>query len=155
MAELKLLEGNTMARAVEFDPQFQMPAQPRFPHELVVVPLEDGLLVEGTDVRQVLRGKATKNLLPHLLPLLDGTRTIGELKQALPQVPLTHISSAVALLYTRGLLEDSVADPQLDPATLDAANVGVSASPHRQHAGQSQWIGSCRPVSYVAGVDLH
>ena len=64
----KTVTAEAMARAVQFDPQFAMPARPRFPRELVVVPLPDGLLVEGTDDQQVLRGQATRTLLPSADP---------------------------------------------------------------------------------------
>lgn len=115
----KTVTAEAMARAVQFDPQFAMPARPRFPRELVVVPLPDGLLVEGTDDQQVLRGQATRTLLPRLIPLLDGERTLDELAAALPDVPAGHLRQAVALLYTRGLLEDGSDDPTADGEQFD------------------------------------
>lgn len=120
MNEQRLIAAEAMARAVTFDPQFAMPRRPHFPAELVVIPMEDGLLIDGADDKQLLRGKATRNLLPRLLPLMDGTRTLEQLAEALPKVPGESIRNAVALLYTRGLLEDSAADPQdIDAATCD------------------------------------
>ncbi|HZU66450.1 MAG TPA: SagB family peptide dehydrogenase [Ktedonobacteraceae bacterium] len=118
--EQKLIAAEAMARAVRLDPQFAMPQRPHFPAELVVVPMEDGLLVEGGEDSQVLRGKATRSLLPRLLPLLDGSRSLEQLAQAIPGVPAESIYNAVALLYTRGLLEDAAFDPQdADPARFD------------------------------------
>ncbi|HEX6545259.1 MAG TPA: SagB family peptide dehydrogenase, partial [Bryobacteraceae bacterium] len=66
---------------------------------------------EGTDEQQVLRGPAIKNLLPQLVPLLDGTRSMDQLAEDLPQLPPRAIHNAIALLYARGVLEDSAADP--------------------------------------------
>lgn len=105
------MTSKVMGRAVEIDPQFAMPERPRFLSETVVLPLGDGLLIDGTDEQQVLRGPAIKNLLPQLIPLLDGTRSMDQLADSLPQLPSRAIHNAVALLYTRGVLEDSAADP--------------------------------------------
>lgn len=105
------MTSKAMGRAVEMDPQFAMPERPRFLSETVSVPLHDGLLIEGTDEQQVLRGPAVKNLLPRLIPLLDGTRSMDQVAACLPQLPSRAIHNATALLYTRGVLEDSAADP--------------------------------------------
>ena len=125
----KLISAETMVRAVQFDPQFEMPVRPRFPQELVAVPLADGLLIDGTDEQQILRGQATKELLPRLLPLLDGKRTLEQLAAELSPVPAEHIRSAIALLYTRGVLEDGAADPDLDPSDVDAQTLAF----YRRH----------------------
>ncbi len=120
MAEQKLISATQMGRAVHFDPQFTMPQRPHFPEELVVIPLEDGILIEGTADQQVLRGKATRTLIPHLLPLLDGKHTLDDLVKTLPGFSAQSILNTVALLYTRGLLEDCSADPvSTNPAQYD------------------------------------
>lgn len=119
MQAQKMVAAETMARAVQFDPQFVAPVRPRFPRELVLIPLAEGLLVEGTDEQQLLRGQATKTLLPRLLPLLDGTRTIAQLATELNDVAPGHIQQAIALLYTRGLLEDAAADPVMEAQQID------------------------------------
>lgn len=124
-----LISAEAMARAVQFDPQFEMPVRPRFPQELVAVPLTDGLLIDGTDEQQILRGQATKVLLPRLLPLLDGNRTLEQLAAELSPVPAEHIKGAIALLYTRGVLEDGAADPDLDPSDIDAQTLSF----YRRH----------------------
>ena len=105
------MTAGSMGMAVEVDPQLTMPVRPRFLAELVTVPLEDGLLIDGSDEQQVLRGPAVKNLLPKLLPLLDGTRRVEQIAAELPELPHRAIHNALALLYTRGLLEDHEADP--------------------------------------------
>lgn len=119
MQAQKMIPAAAMARAVQFDPQFAMPTRPSLPRELVVMPLANGLLIEGTDTPQVLRGQAAQSLLPRLFSLLDGTRTLEQLAAALPDVAATHIQQAVALLYTRGLLEDKATEPTLDPQRFD------------------------------------
>lgn len=115
MNEQRVITAQAMGNAVKLDPQFAMPRKPFFARELVTVPLADGLLVDGTGDQQVLRGKATQTLLPRLLPLLDGTRTLDQIVEELPNLPRESVTNAVALLYTRGLLEDSAVDPE-EPA---------------------------------------
>lgn len=115
----KMVTAERMAQAVQYDPQFAMPVRPRFISELVTVPLTDGLLIEGTDEQQLLRGRAAQTLLPCLLPLLDGTRTLAQVAVQLPDVAPTHVQQAIALLYTRGLLEDTAAEPAIDPRKFD------------------------------------
>jgi len=100
------LSAPAMAAAVSLDPQFTLPVRPRLLAHLVLVDLGDGLLVEGTAERQVLRGHAATDLLPALLPLLDGTRRIDDLAGALDR-PGRQVHAAVALLYACGLLEDA------------------------------------------------
>lgn len=103
------MSAERMGTAVELDRQFHMPVRPRFLKELVTVPLPDGLLIEGAGERQVLRGPAATALLPRLLPLLDGTRTLPEVAALLPELRAQSLHDAVALLYTRGVLEDAAA----------------------------------------------
>jgi bacteriocin biosynthesis cyclodehydratase domain-containing protein len=120
MSAQKLIAAETMGRAVRLDPQFAMPCKPSFPRELVVVPLPDGLLISGTGEQQVLRGRATRSLIPRLLPLLDGTRTLDEVSAALADVPRSLLENAIALLYTRGLLGDGAAvGTGVDPERID------------------------------------
>jgi bacteriocin biosynthesis cyclodehydratase domain-containing protein len=108
-----------MGLAVEVDLQLTMPVRPRFLSELVCVSLDDGLVVEGSDEQQVLRGPAVSNLLPKVLPLLDGTRSLPQITSELPELPPRAIHNAIALLYARGLLEDAAADPIPAPPSSD------------------------------------
>lgn len=113
------MTAEAMGKAIETDPQLVMPVRPRFLKELVTLPLQDGLLIEGTDEQQFLRGPAVANLLPRLLPMLDGAHTLDELSVA-SKLPARAIHNAVALLYSRGLVEDSAADPHPAPDSVDA-----------------------------------
>ncbi|KOU23950.1 hypothetical protein ADK52_15540 [Streptomyces sp. WM6372] len=105
MAHNTLVSAEDMRRAVAQDPQFKAPARPALCRGVVVVPFADGILVEGGPTRQVLRGVATRDLIPKLLPLLDGTRDVAEVAEH-AGVPVLHVEQVVALLYTCGLLED-------------------------------------------------
>ncbi|GAA2850432.1 hypothetical protein Acy02nite_33690 [Actinoplanes cyaneus] len=101
------MDAATMAYAVATDPQFAPPARPCLAAGLVQVPLVDGVAFVGTGNRQtVLRGRSAVQLVPRLLPYLDGTRTVAELAEALPRVPLKSLHGCVSLLYVSGLLQD-------------------------------------------------
>jgi SagB-type dehydrogenase family enzyme len=89
--------------------------RPRFLHETVLVPVKDEVVIHGTRHLQILRGKSTRRLLPELIALLDGTRTIEHLETSLPGVPAEHVRAAISLLYSSGLIEDGVADQTYDP----------------------------------------
>ena len=118
MASAKLVSADAMHRAVAGDPQFRCPRRPTLCRGLVVVPLPDGILVEGGPSRQVLRGAATRDLVPTVLPLLDGTLDKEEIAER-TGAPVPHIERLLALLYTCGLLEegeDGSGPPEL-PAT--------------------------------------
>jgi SagB-type dehydrogenase family enzyme len=92
------------------DPAFHLPARPRFPRELLVIPTDDGICVEGAFERQLLRGKAAQDFVPRLIALLDGTRSLDDLAAAFPGRPPEHVAHAITLLYSRGLLEDGPLD---------------------------------------------
>ncbi|MGA5555355.1 hypothetical protein [Streptomyces lavendulocolor] len=109
MADNKLISAEEMRRAVAQDPQFNAPARPALCRGLVVVPFSDGILVEGGPTRQILRGTATRELIPRVLPLLDGTRDAARVAEQ-AEVPVQHVEQVIALLYTCGLLEEG-ADP--------------------------------------------
>ena len=104
------ISAGAMSLAVAVDPQFRLPARPRLADGLVIVPLADGLLVEGAAERQVLRGRAATTLLPGLLALLDGSRTVAEAAAELDVAPRAA-GEACALLYACGLLDEGADAP--------------------------------------------
>lgn len=124
MADSKLISAQDMRRAVATDPQFTAPVRPALCRGLVLLPIEGGLLVEGSPTRQILRGTATRDLIPKLLPLLDGTRDQEAIAEA-AGVPVEHVAQVVALLYTCGLLEEG--DPS-GTHPVDDAEAGSGAA---------------------------
>ncbi len=96
-------------RAQRFRPQVSLPQRPRFVQELVVVQLEDKLLIDGADSLHVFEGRAAQGLLATLIALMDGTRTLDDIEQALPGVPGAEIAEAIASLYELRLVEDETA----------------------------------------------
>lgn len=99
-----------MARMIADDPQLQVPTRPRQVSGLEVIELDDGLLVEGGPERQVFRGGAATTVLPRLLAMLDGTASVDEIASRFEALAPEQVASALALLYTRGLLEDGGGD---------------------------------------------
>lgn len=79
-----------------------VPERPLLPPWLRVARVGDRLLLEHGDAILSLEGRAATLLLPRLLPLLDGLRTLEEIAQELGP-PAEH---AVAALTERGYLVD-------------------------------------------------
>ena len=95
------------------DPELSLPERPCFSPEIVVVPYQQkGLLFEGVRGRQVVLGASTRMFIPQLLNRLDGKHTIDQLCAQFPSVPRKAMNDALALLFSRGLLEDGNACPQ-------------------------------------------
>jgi hypothetical protein len=85
--------------------------RPRIVPGLVLVPLSDGLLVDGTERLQFLEFKPERSFIPHLIALLDGTRTLPQIERAFPNMAGRHVRAAVSLLRSNGLVEDIEDDP--------------------------------------------
>jgi len=84
-----------------------LPIKPRFLREIVVAPCNNGIVADGTGRFVVLQGNATKVLIPDLIRLMDGTRTIDELYSALDTVPEQDVRAAISALTHSGLVADS------------------------------------------------
>jgi len=80
--------------------------RPHFARKFVVVPFEDGLLVDGASGLQILQGKAMGVLLPSLIELMDGARTTAEIQAALITIPPEDVQAAISTLSECGLIED-------------------------------------------------
>jgi bacteriocin biosynthesis cyclodehydratase domain-containing protein len=65
-----------------------------------------GILFRGGATSVTLRGESVDNLLPDLLPKLDGSRTIAQLVSDLPHVSEEVIRGALAILQEQNLLEE-------------------------------------------------
>jgi SagB-type dehydrogenase family enzyme len=84
-----------------------LPLRPRFLREVVVAPCNDGIVADGTGRLVVLQGNATKALIPDLIRLMDGTRTIDDLYSALDTVPEQDVRAAISVLTNSGLVAES------------------------------------------------
>ncbi|WUI00699.1 TOMM precursor leader peptide-binding protein [Spirillospora sp. NBC_00431] len=89
----------------------------RLSRGLGVVALEDRLIVAGGR-RRVFRGGDATDLLPRLLPLLDGTRSHDEIRAELG-LSAARLTAVLDTLERDGLLDDAVPAP----ASLATAHV--------------------------------
>lgn len=113
-----------MGRVFEDDLELHLPERPRFLPELRISELgEAGLLVLGSRDAQVLRGSAARKVIPALVALLDGTHDLDELEQATGRLGRRRLIDAIALLHSRGLLEDG--DPGPAPTGLQDADAFI------------------------------
>ena len=93
-----------LSAATTNDPQFQLPSHPSVVAGAVLLWVGDQLLIEGTGSRRVLSGRSARRILPDLLPLLDGTRTLLELAETLA-LQESRVRAVLLLLYSCGLLQ--------------------------------------------------
>ncbi|MGO9232209.1 MAG: TOMM precursor leader peptide-binding protein [Bryobacteraceae bacterium] len=87
------------------------------------VPLEGGrLLIRNSSQSAILRGRLVQDVLPRLLPLLDGVRTIDEIAAELEGLlTLPQLKQIVEFIERKGLVRESEEIPeQLDGGELAA-----------------------------------
>lgn len=123
-------------------------AHPATAAGLAVVSTGGGLLVEGGPTRRLFTGSAAYDLLPRLLPLLDGRTSLPAVAEML-SVPAAQVAQAVALLHRSGLLHDGPVD------RADAADAflsrAVAATASRQPAGLRKRLAEAAVVVTAAG----
>lgn len=107
--------------------------RPRLLSEIVIVPLENGCLIDGSVALRVLNAADGHPKLPDVLALLDGNRTMEELK-ALSEISSDFLDSLVTQLSEWGLLEEGA-----DPAESRGIDHGETLSFFRRfcHPAQS------------------
>lgn len=111
------------------------PHLPRLRHGIRFLSLPDGIQFDGGPEREVLRGPATRTLLPLLLPLLDGTHDVAGLATAVGR-EAALVNRVLALLHLRGLLEEGGPAPTGTPAAQALARLGATTWVD-SHAGQT------------------
>jgi len=82
-----------------------LPNQPRTLRELVLVPTDEGLIIDGGSRLRILCGRDVTEVLPTLFPLMSGDKTIRQLS-ALSGIDVSTLSSIIALLAQNGLVEE-------------------------------------------------
>ena len=99
----------------------QLPSKPRIPAHFALLPTEEGIRVCSDFANLLLTGSSARNLMPSLLPLLDGTRTPEEIQLHLFQeADARVVGQALELLHSSGLLEDAALCP---PACLSEEEI--------------------------------
>jgi SagB-type dehydrogenase family enzyme len=110
--EVQRIAAQWMGEAFATGNDLVLPARPRLLSELVHVPLADGVLYVGGEHSQVLRGRGARSVLERIGSLLDGTRTLGEIADVVPEMSTEQVRDAVSLMFSRGLLEDGAPVPR-------------------------------------------
>lgn len=92
--------------------ELRLPTRPSFVQDLFAVPVPGGVHVLGAD-GMTLGGESATWVLSDLAPLLDGTRTIAELRAELPDISASSLLDVLYLMHMHGMLEegDDVASP--------------------------------------------
>lgn len=86
--------------------ELRLPVKPRLVTDLFPVLLPSGgLHLIGADPK-TLHGESLGWMLRSLFPLLDGTRTISGLKEALSRVAIPDLRDVLSLLHMHGMLEE-------------------------------------------------
>jgi bacteriocin biosynthesis cyclodehydratase domain-containing protein len=109
-------------------------SHPRLKPWLRVAADDEGVVVEFA--QRVIRfdGRAATSLLPALLPLLDGTRTVEDVAHELGEVIRPAIDNALAILAEHDLLVDgpSFGAGLPDPVASSAELLASTSALHRQ-----------------------
>jgi bacteriocin biosynthesis cyclodehydratase domain-containing protein len=79
---------------------------------------DDRLVLEYGHATVVLEGKAVAMLLPLLLPMLDGRRTIDEINQHVGEDAAPAVANALTVLTERGVLTDGPPLPEDTPTPV-------------------------------------
>jgi bacteriocin biosynthesis cyclodehydratase domain-containing protein len=103
-----------------------LPAQPQLKPWYRQAVVGDALVLEHGHAAVVFAGAAAVRLLPVLLPLLDGTRTVAAIVSELGTAAEPAVLNALRLLQRRDLLldGDGSSDGGTDAATLFLAAIG-------------------------------
>lgn len=99
------------------------PDRPKFLSAVTAVPLEAGVLIDGLSKREVLMGPIAQTLLPKLLHLMDGTRTVEELRDAFGDIPQSYLDSTFTQLREWGLIQHADESNQQDDVDGEALDM--------------------------------
>jgi len=115
-----------------------LPARPALAPWCRVVQDDSRVLLEHGGTLVTLAGAAARELLPTLLPLLDGSRTLEELETVLGHAAAPAVENALALLVQHELLVDgpdvAAEHPARAAAAFAAAVTGSMAPAAAVHA---------------------
>lgn len=115
-----------------------IPPRPQLKPWYRVAESGDALVLEHAQTALVFEGRAARELLPALLPLLDGTRTVQQVVEELAPSAGSGVGRALRILAERGLLLDG-------PPPQRAASPGASET--------TRLLASLSPVSALSSVD--
>lgn len=127
------LENASLANAYSTDPELQdaFPAMPRRVPGVRTVPLTpQEVLIFGANKPLHLRGTGARGQLLDLLPAMDGTRTVADLKAQFPQISDEDMNEVICTLHAHGLLVDGLA---ARPSGNDFPTYAIRKVGHARH----------------------
>src|SRR3954447_11258620 len=130
MATDGILTAPAMALAAANDPQFAVPERPRVRRGVSGHRDGPALVIDGTPTRHRLRGRAATDLVPALLPLLDGTRDLATIAAAAGR-DTGSVFAALSLLWTCGVTEEA------PPPDVDVSWVPDPLADHLSRVGDA------------------
>ncbi len=122
-----------IGNAMQFlnDRSVRFPQKPKLVGDLIVFQMPDGLGMQfrGIHAPVVIRGALADKVLPWLMPLLDGTKDVGEILASCPSdVKAPEVAAVLKGLYVKGLIGAADAVSDLRPA----GTVAPDGAMHRQ-----------------------
>ena len=112
-----------------------VPARPALAPWCRVVEDDGRVLVEHGGTLVTLEGRAAGSLLPALLPLLDGTRTVDEVGAGVGERARPAVDRALALLAHHQLLVDGPVTDGVGPNSSSAGSYAASVTRRISPAG--------------------
>ena len=106
-------------------PASAIPARPALAPWCRLVSDRGRILVEHGETVVTFEGQGAGTLLPELLPLLDGKRTVSEVEDAMGRPVATAVGRALSLLAENNLLLEGSCPDTGDPATAAATHAAA------------------------------
>ncbi|WP_437755143.1 SagB family peptide dehydrogenase [Sorangium sp. So ce1389] len=99
-------EARDLSRFAELYWELRCPERPRFVEDLLRVALPGGDLHVLGGEAQIIQGASLPWVMENLVPLLDGTRTVGDVEAAFPGIAAPDLRDAIHLMHMHGMLEE-------------------------------------------------
>ncbi|WP_437600692.1 SagB family peptide dehydrogenase [Sorangium sp. So ce590] len=99
-------EARDLSRFAELYWELRCPERPRFVEDLLRAALPGGDLYIVGGEAQIIQGASLPWVMENLVPLLDGTRTVGDVEAAFPGIAASDLRDAIHLMHMHGMLEE-------------------------------------------------
>ncbi|WP_437610996.1 SagB family peptide dehydrogenase [Sorangium sp. So ce834] len=143
-------EARDLSRFAELYWELRCPERPRFVEDLLRVTLPGGALHVLGGEAQIIQGASLPWVMENLVPLLDGTRTVGDVEAAFPGVVASDLRDAIHLMHMHGMLEEgegAAADEAEEPRRAQRAFFSryLRRTGRNRSRGEAQWAleGAC------------
>lgn len=131
------------------------PRRPRLEPWYRIAACDEGVTVRFGESALLFEGAAAQSLLPELLPLLDGTRSVAALAERLGPPILPAIERVLDLLAERGLLADGPAEPAAGGRGRTLELLAATAPARRGFAAAAVTVLGDGPLAALVARLLH